>query len=96
MWPSRSRLQRRGLGPDYALPGLPHRTGHGIGLSIHEGPYLVRGDTTPLAVGMCFSNEPMIVLPDQFGVRLEDHFHVTPNGAAWFTTPSAAIDRPFS
>jgi Xaa-Pro dipeptidase len=93
---AREVLQRHGLGPDYALPGLPHRTGHGIGLSIHEGPYLVRGDTTPLAVGMCFSNEPMIVLPDQFGVRLEDHFHVTPNGAAWFTTPSAAIDRPFS
>jgi len=92
---AREVLQRHGLGPDYALPGLPHRTGHGIGLSIHEGPYLVRGDTTPLAVGMCFSNEPMIVLPDQFGVRLEDHFHVTPQGAAWFTTPSASIDRPF-
>jgi Xaa-Pro dipeptidase len=93
---AREVLERHGLGPDYALPGLPHRTGHGIGLSIHEGPYLVRGDTTPLAVGMCFSNEPMIVLPDQFGVRLEDHFHVTPNGAAWFTKPSASIDRPFS
>lgn len=93
---ARDVLQRHGLGPDYALPGLPHRTGHGIGLSIHEGPYLVRGDTTPLAVGMCFSNEPMIVLPDQFGVRLEDHFHVTPDGAAWFTKPSASIDRPFS
>jgi len=93
---AREVLQRHGLGPDYALPGLPHRTGHGIGLSIHEGPYLVRGDTTPLAVGMCFSNEPMIVLPDQFGVRLEDHFHVTPDGAAWFTKPSASIDRPFS
>ena len=92
---ARQVLQRHGLGPDYALPGLPHRTGHGIGLSIHEGPYLVRGDTTPLAPGMCFSNEPMIVIPDRFGVRLEDHFHVTEDGAAWFTEPSPSIDAPF-
>jgi Xaa-Pro dipeptidase len=92
---ARQVLARHGLGPDYALPGLPHRTGHGIGLSIHEGPYLVRGDTTPLAPGMCFSNEPMIVIPDRFGVRLEDHFHVTEDGAAWFTEPSPSIDAPF-
>jgi Xaa-Pro dipeptidase len=92
---ARRVLQRHGLGPDYALPGLPHRTGHGIGLSIHEGPYLVRGDRTPLAPGMCFSNEPMIVVPDRFGVRLEDHFHVTEDGAAWFTEPSPSIDAPF-
>ncbi len=92
---ARDVLERHGLGPDYALPGLPHRTGHGIGLSIHEAPYLVRGDKTPLAPGMCFSNEPMIVLPDRFGVRLEDHFYVTEDGAAWFTQPSASIDQPF-
>ena len=88
-------LEKAGLGPDYKLPGLPHRTGHGIGLSIHEPAYLVRGDKTPLAPGMCFSNEPMIVGPDRFGVRLEDHFHVTESGAAWFTEPSPSIDRPF-
>lgn len=92
---ARRVLERHGLGPDYALPGLPHRTGHGIGLSIHEGPYLVRGDATPLAPGMCFSNEPMIVIPGRFGVRLEDHFHVTEDGAAWFTPPSPSIDDPF-
>jgi Xaa-Pro dipeptidase len=92
---ARRVLERAGLGPDYRLPGLPHRTGHGIGLSIHEAPYLVRGDTTPLQVGMCFSNEPMIVLPGQFGVRLEDHFHVTPVGASWFTQPAHSIDDPF-
>jgi Xaa-Pro dipeptidase len=92
---ARQVLQRHGLGPDYVLPGLPHRTGHGIGLTIHEGPYLVRGDTTRLAPGMCFSNEPMIVIPDRFGVRLEDHFHVTEDGAAWFTEPSPSIDAPF-
>ncbi|NGM50962.1 aminopeptidase P family protein [Caulobacter sp. 602-2] len=92
---ARRVLERHGLGPDYALPGLPHRTGHGIGLSIHEGPYLVRGDATPLAPGMCFSNEPMIVISGRFGVRLEDHFHVTEDGAAWFTPPSPSIDDPF-
>lgn len=92
---ARAVLTGAGLGPDYRLPGLPHRTGHGIGLAIHEAPYLVRGDKTPLEPGMCFSNEPMIVVPDAFGIRLEDHFYVTPQGAAWFTEPSPAIDRPF-
>lgn len=92
---ARSVLEANGFGPDYHLPGLPHRTGHGIGLSIHEAPYLVRGDKTPLAPGMCFSNEPMIVIPDQFGIRLEDHFHVTADGAQWFTEPQLAIDEPF-
>jgi Xaa-Pro dipeptidase len=66
-----------GFGPDYRLPGIPHRTGHGIGLEIHESPNLVRGDQTILAPGMCFSNEPMIVVPGRFGIRLEDHFHMT-------------------
>jgi Xaa-Pro dipeptidase len=44
---------------------------------------------------MCFSNEPMIVLPDRFGVRLEDHFYMTGDGPRWFTEPSPAIDAPF-
>ena len=92
---ARAVLVREGLGPDYRLPGLPHRTGHGIGLSIHEPAYLVRGDRTPLAPGMCFSNEPMIVVPGRFGIRLEDHFYVTDAGAAWFTEPQPSIDRPF-
>ncbi|HEY0660722.1 MAG TPA: Xaa-Pro peptidase family protein [Lysobacter sp.] len=92
---ARRVLERAGYGPDYRLPGLPHRTGHGIGLSIHEPAYLVRGDATPLAPGMCFSNEPMIVVPGQFGIRLEDHFHVTEHGAEWFTAPAVAVDAPF-
>jgi Xaa-Pro dipeptidase len=92
---ARAVLAEAGFGPDYELPGLPHRTGHGIGLSIHEAPYLVRGDRTPLAPGMCFSDEPMIVIPDAFGVRLEDHFHVTETGAAWFTEPQASLEEPF-
>ncbi len=93
---ARDVLERAGLGPDYRLPGLPHRTGHGCGLAIHEAPYLVRGNSTLLRPGMCASNEPMIVVPGQFGVRLEDHFYVTEDGAQWFTPPSLAIDRPFA
>lgn len=93
---ARKVLEAAGLGPDYRLPGLPHRTGHGCGLAIHEAPYLVRGNALPLAPGMCCSNEPMIVVPGRFGVRLEDHFHVTDDGARWFTPPSIAIDRPFA
>ncbi|TDF41765.1 aminopeptidase P family protein [Alteromonadaceae bacterium M269] len=85
----------KGLGPEYQLPGCPHRTGHGIGLSIHESPYLVKGEKTPLAVGMCFSNEPMIVVPGKLGIRLEDHFYMTADGPKWFTEPSLSIDKPF-
>ena len=92
---AREVIEGAGLGPGYALPGLPHRTGHGIGLDIHEGPYLVASDRTPLAPGMCFSNEPMICMPGEFGIRLEDHFHVTEDGARWFTQPSPSIDDPF-
>jgi Xaa-Pro dipeptidase len=92
---ARLGLEAAGLGPDYQLPGLPHRTGHGIGLDIHEGPYLVRGDQTPLAEGMCFSNEPMICVPGEFGIRLEDHFYMTATGPRWFTQPSHSVDDPF-
>lgn len=92
---ARQVLEAHGLGPEYQLPGLPHRTGHGIGLDIHEWPYLVKDNDTPLATGMCFSNEPMICIPGQFGVRLEDHFYVTETGACWFTQPSLSIDQPF-
>ena len=93
---ARAVIEAGGMGPGYRLPGLPHRTGHGCGMSIHEAPYLVRGSRLELASGMCCSNEPMIVVPGHFGVRLEDHFHVTEDGAAWFTQPSQAIDRPFA
>lgn len=93
---ARSYLAANGLGPDYQLPGLPHRTGHGIGLDVHEPPNLVRGDRTLLDVGMCFSNEPMIVVPGRFGIRLEDHFHMTANGPKWFTAPQPSLDDPFA
>lgn len=93
---ARRSLESDGFGSGYSLPGLPHRTGHGIGLDIHEGPYLVKGDRTPLASGMCFSNEPMIVVPGRFGVRLEDHFHMTDAGPEWFTRPQHSLDEPFA
>lgn len=93
---ARRSLASDGFGPGYSLPGLPHRTGHGIGLDIHEGPWLVKGDRTPLATGMCFSNEPMIVVPGRFGVRLEDHFHMTDAGPEWFTRPQHSLDEPFA
>lgn len=92
---ARRSLSRNGYGPAYRLPGLPHRTGHGLGLSIHEPAYLVQGDKRLLARGMCFSNEPMIVVPERFGIRLEDHFHVTDEGACWFTPPATSFVDPF-
>ncbi|HVZ91849.1 MAG TPA: Xaa-Pro peptidase family protein [Rhizomicrobium sp.] len=93
---ARASMGKEGFGPDYRLPGLPHRTGHGIGLEVHEAPNLVRGDRTPLEAGMCFSNEPMIVVPGKFGVRLEDHFYMDEMGARWFTHPSPSLDEPFA
>ncbi len=92
---ARAYIASQNMGPDYDTPGCPHRTGHGIGLDIHEWPYLVRSDRTPLTKGMCFSNEPMLVLPNEFGVRLEDHFYMTDSGAKWFTEPSYSIHDPF-
>ncbi|MBR7799189.1 M24 family metallopeptidase [Undibacterium fentianense] len=92
---ARRILEAAGLGPGYKTPGLPHRTGHGIGLDIHEWTYLVKGNKTPLAAGMCFSNEPMICLDGEFGIRLEDHFYMTEQGPRWFTGQSHAVDAPF-
>lgn len=93
---ARKVLAKHGLGPDYVLPGLPHRAGHGLGLEIHEEPYIVRGNATRLESGMCFSNEPMIVFPGRFGIRLEDHIHMTETGAEWFTKPAKGPTEPFA
>ena len=91
----RRQYESWGYGPFYRLPGLSHRTGHGIGLDGHEPVNLVHGETTPLAAGMCFSNEPGLYIPGRFGIRLEDCFHMTAAGPRWFTTPPPSIDRPF-
>ncbi|RHW16427.1 aminopeptidase P family protein [Sphingomonas gilva] len=86
---------KHGFGPDYALPGLSHRTGHGIGMDGHEPVNFVRGETTKLALGMCFSNEPGLYLPGMFGVRLEDCLHMAAAGPQWFSTPPKSLDAPF-
>lgn len=91
----RVQLEKDGLGPEYSLPGLPHRTGHGIGLEIHEHPFIVKGNDIKLQPGMTFSIEPMIVVPDEFGIRLEDHVYMTEEGPEWFTKPAHSIDNPF-
>ncbi|MBB3346712.1 Xaa-Pro peptidase family protein [Sphingomonas sp. BK069] len=83
-----------GYGPGYRLPGLSHRTGHGIGMDGHEPVNLVHGEMTRLAPGMCFSDEPGLYLPGKFGVRLEDCFHVTADGPRWFSEPPESIERP--
>lgn len=83
-----------GYGPGYKLPGLSHRTGHGIGLDGHEPVNLVHGEMTRLSTGMCFSDEPGLYIPGEFGVRLEDCFHMTEDGPRWFSTPPASIDEP--
>jgi Xaa-Pro dipeptidase len=92
----RAAYQSWGYGPGYALPGLSHRTGHGIGMEGHEPVNLVHGETTRLAPGMCFSNEPGIYLPGKFGVRLEDCFYMTADGPKWFSRPPPSIEQPFA
>jgi D-alanyl-D-alanine dipeptidase len=61
-----------------------HRTGHGIGVETHEQPYIVEGSTQPLEPGMCFSIEPGIYIPGEFGVRIEDIVAVTDDGVRRF------------
>lgn len=90
----RASYEAKGYGPRYRLPGLSHRTGHGIGMDGHEPVNLVHGEMTRLSPGMCFSNEPGLYLPGKFGVRLEDCFQMTPNGPKWFSEPPASLDAP--
>jgi Xaa-Pro dipeptidase len=91
----RAAYVKSGYGPGYKLPGTSHRTGHGIGLDVHEPINLVHGETTSLAPGMCFSDEPGIYIPGSFGVRLEDCIHMTESGPKWFSAPPKSLDAPF-
>jgi Xaa-Pro dipeptidase len=93
---ARKVITDAGFGPGYKVPGLPHRTGHGIGLDVHESYYIVQGNKKPLAPGMCFSNEPMIAIYGEFGIRLEDCIHMTEDGPKFFTQPSPSIEQPFA
>jgi len=90
----RDYYEELGYGPGYATPGLSHRTGHGIGMDGHESVNFVHGETTPLASGMCFSNEPGIYIFGKFGVRLEDCIYMTDKGPRWFTEPPKSLDDP--
>jgi Xaa-Pro aminopeptidase len=84
-----------GFGPDYKVPGLPHRTGHGIGMDGHEWTNFVRGNKTPIQPGMCFSDEPTVVIYGEFGMRLEDCLYITESGPKFFTKQSPSIEEPF-
>ena len=90
----RGFYEKEGWGPGYHLPGLPHRTGHGIGMDGHESPYLVHGDDTPLEPGMCFSDEPGLYVPGEFGIRLEDCWFMSETGPQGFTPFARSIDDP--
>lgn len=90
----RSFYVGEGWGPGYHLPGLPHRTGHGIGMDGHEPCYLVHGDPTPLQAGMCFSDEPGLYIPGAFGIRLEDCWHMTEGGPRLFSGLATSIEQP--
>jgi Xaa-Pro dipeptidase len=90
----RRYYESEGWGPGYRLPGLSHRTGHGIGLDGHEPAYLVHGDASPLQAGMCFSDEPGIYIPGEFGVRLEDCWVMTASGPQLFTPFAKSVDEP--
>lgn len=90
----RAYYESRGWSKAYGLPGTSHRTGHGIGMDGHEPPYLMRTDTTSLEAGMCFSDEPGIYIPGEFGIRLEDCWYMTEAGPKLFTPLARSIDEP--
>ena len=91
---ARKVITEAGYGQDYKY--FTHRLGHGIGMDGHEWPYLVRGNTTPMAANMTFSDEPGIYIPGEFGIRLEDDMHITENGAELFTPQSPSLENPFA
>jgi Xaa-Pro dipeptidase len=92
---ARAVIEKAGFHKNYQLPGLPHRTGHGIGLDGHEWTNFVKGNKTPIQVGMCFSNEPTISIPGEFGIRLEDCLYIGEDGPHFFTKQSISIEQPF-
>jgi Xaa-Pro dipeptidase len=90
---ARKVIEDAGYGPDYKY--FTHRVGHGMGMDGHEWPYLVKGNTLPLAPGMTFSDEPGIYIRGEFGVRLEDDMVITETGAELFTPQSPSLEEPF-
>lgn len=90
---ARKVIEDAGYGPGYKY--FTHRVGHGMGMDGHEWPYLVKGNTLPLALGMTFSDEPGIYIRGEFGVRLEDDMVITDSGAELFTPQSLSLEDPF-
>ncbi len=91
---ARAVITSAGYGPSYKF--FAHRLGHGIGLDIHEHPYLVHASNTVLEPGMTFSNEPGIYVPNEFGVRCEDVMAITTEGPAQLLTPGfqLSLEKP--
>ena len=95
---ARKVITDAGYGPGFKY--FTHRLGHGLGMDIHEWPYLVEHnmfgwESPALRPGMVFSDEPGIYIPGEFGIRLEDDMVITESGAELFTPPSQSIERPF-
>jgi Xaa-Pro dipeptidase len=96
---ARQVITAAGYGPGYAH--FSHRLGHGLGMDMHEWPYLVAGNmfgwkqALTARPGMVFSDEPGIYIRGEFGVRLEDDMVITEDGAELFTTPSESLEKPF-
>jgi Xaa-Pro dipeptidase len=89
---ARKVIEDAGFGPDYKY--LTHRLGHGIGMDGHEWTYLVRGNTTALRPGMCFSNEPGIYIYGEMGIRHEDIMFITESGAENMTKWTGSPEDP--
>jgi Xaa-Pro dipeptidase len=89
---ARAVLAEAGYGADYEA--FTHRLGHGIGLQVHEEPYLVRDNPRVLQPGMTMSNEPGIYVPGSFGLRLEDIVAITDAGSEVFGPAVGPFDDP--
>jgi Xaa-Pro dipeptidase len=89
---ARKVIEEGGFGPGYTY--FTHRVGHGIGMDGHEWTYLVKGNTTRLRPGMCFSDEPGIYIPGEMGIRHEDIIFITESGAENMTRWPGTPEQP--
>ena len=97
---ARAVIADAGYGPGFTY--FTHRLGHGLGMDMHEWPYLVKNNMfgwnrgLVARPGMTFSNEPGIYVPGAFGVRLEDDMVITETGAELLTPQSQSVEQPFA